>query len=150
MLKHLSLIFAPSAVRGQRFFSCRFLSFLVFWGLAPLWQASGLSYLPQVINYSVNEYKAGNQNWAVTQDKSGLLYFGNNRGLLQFDGIRWTLYPLPNRLPVRSVYAAPDGRLYVLRTRIFQAILLNDSFSASCYSKNTLRAIPLRNRLPLK
>lgn len=113
MLKHLSLFFAPSAARGQRFFSCRFLSFLLFWGLAPLWQASGLSYLPQVINYSVNEYKAGNQNWAVTQDKSGLLYFGNNRGLLQFDGIRWTLYPLPNRLPVRSVYAAPDGRLYV-------------------------------------
>lgn len=113
MLKHLSLFFAPSAARGQRFFPCCFLSFLVFLGLAPLLRASGLSYLPQVINYSVNEYKAGNQNWAVTQDKSGLLYFGNNRGLLQFDGIRWTLYPLPNRLPVRSVYAAPDGRLYV-------------------------------------
>lgn len=111
MLKHLSLCFASSA--AHTFPSIVFLSFLIFSGPARAQGPAALVYLPQVINYSVNEYKAGNQNWAVTQDKSGLLYFGNNRGLLQFDGIRWTLYPLPNRVPVRSVYAAPDGRLYV-------------------------------------
>lgn len=70
-------------------------------------------YIPQVTNYSVNDYKAGNQNWAVAQDKQGIIYFGNSRGLLQFDGIRWTLYKLPNNTAVRSVYVADSGRIYV-------------------------------------
>lgn len=74
---------------------------------------NAVSYIPQVTNYSVNDYKAGNQNWAVAQDKQGIIYFGNNRGLLQFDGIRWTLYKLPNNIAVRSVYAADSGRIYV-------------------------------------
>lgn len=76
-------------------------------------EAVHVPYIPQVINYSVNDYNAGNQNWAVSQGVDGKMYFGNNRGLLQFDGIRWNLYKLPNNIAVRSVYVAPDGRIYV-------------------------------------
>lgn len=75
--------------------------------------ATFVPYIPQVINYSVGNYKAGNQNWAVAQASNGFMYFGNNRGLLQFDGIRWSLYKLPNSIVVRSVYIAQDGRIYV-------------------------------------
>lgn len=76
-------------------------------------EAVSVPYIPQVINYSVNDYKAGNQNWGVAQAANGTMYFGNNRGLLQFDGIRWTLYKLPNNILVRSVHIATDGRIYV-------------------------------------
>ena len=41
-------------------------------------------YIPKIINYSVSDYKAGNQNWAVSQGPGGKMYIGNNRGLLVF------------------------------------------------------------------
>lgn len=113
MIKQLSLFSVLFASIGPGRLRRCFLSLLTFFCLVPAVPGAALTYLPQVINYSVNEYKAGNQNWAVTQDKAGLIYFGNNRGLLQFDGVRWTLYTLPNHIAVRSVYAADDGRLYV-------------------------------------
>ena len=35
-------------------------------------------YIPKIINYSVSDYKAGNQNWAVSQGPGGKMYIGNN------------------------------------------------------------------------
>jgi len=64
-------------------------------------------------NYLPQTYNAGSQNWSVTQDKRGVMYFGNNKGLLEFDGSRWRLYPIPSGEVVRSVHAGKDGRLYV-------------------------------------
>jgi DNA-binding CsgD family transcriptional regulator len=68
---------------------------------------------PRIINYTVNDYKAGNQNWSVTQDREGRIYFGNNKGVLEFDGLRWVLYTLPNNDIVRCVYYSNDNKLYV-------------------------------------
>jgi ligand-binding sensor domain-containing protein/DNA-binding CsgD family transcriptional regulator len=68
---------------------------------------------PFITNYSRNDFKAGQQSWMIDQAPDGRIYFANNDGLLEFDGINWDLYPLPNRIIVRSVYAAPDGRIYV-------------------------------------
>jgi DNA-binding CsgD family transcriptional regulator len=80
---------------------------------AALWAADIKSVgVPYVRNYSKNTYLAGNQNWAVTKDKKGIMYFGNSEGLLSFDGRYWQLYPLPNKLIVRSVAADTDGRVY--------------------------------------
>lgn len=93
----------------QLFFCFIGLLLLAFQAMA----APRIPYIPQVVNYSVSEYKAGNQNWAVAQGADGLMYFGNNRGLLQFDGIRWKLYPLPNNIAVRSVYITAANRIYV-------------------------------------
>lgn len=75
--------------------------------------ASAIPYIPKIINYSVNDYKAGNQNWSVAQGKDGKIYFGNNRGLLVHDGTRWKLYPSFRHTPIRSVYVSPDNRIYV-------------------------------------
>lgn len=41
------------------------------------------------------------------------MYFGNNSGLLRYDGSRWKLFPLPASGIVRAVYVASDGRIYV-------------------------------------
>ncbi len=68
---------------------------------------------PEVINYTNNVYNAGLQNWDIGQDKNGIMYFANNEGLLSFDGINWTLYPLPNKTVVRSVEVGKDNRIYV-------------------------------------
>lgn len=69
--------------------------------------------LPHIINYNNTTYKGGRQNWSIAQDKDGILYFGNNEGLLTFDGRYWQLYPLPNATVVRSVCIADDGTIYV-------------------------------------
>lgn len=68
--------------------------------------------LPFIQNYSRETYKAGTQNWDITQDDKGFMYFANNQGLLRYDGSNWDLYTLPNKSVVRSLLFS-DGRLYV-------------------------------------
>ncbi|MCR6722602.1 MAG: hypothetical protein NVV59_20430 [Chitinophagaceae bacterium] len=64
--------------------------------------------VPQIVNYNKQSYGAGSQNWNITQDETGILYFANNDGLLSFDGTYWRIYPLPNKTIVRSVLAVGD------------------------------------------
>ncbi len=49
----------------------------------------------------------------IKQDGRGLMYFGNNKGLLQFDGRDWITIRLPNQTIVRSFAFAPDGKYYL-------------------------------------
>lgn len=74
---------------------------------------AGPSYVPKIQNYSVSDYSGGNQNWAITQGRSGEIYVGNNRGFLSYDGSRWTMRALPNHIGLRSVCEASDGKVYV-------------------------------------
>lgn len=94
----------------RRFVISLFLLLLLF---LHAWGGAAITYIPPVKNYSVSEYNAGNQNWAVAQGKNGWIFVGNNRGLLSYDGIRWQLHKLPNNNAVRSIYVAPDGCIYV-------------------------------------
>jgi len=69
-------------------------------------------YTPYFQNYSLSEYNAGNQNWGVSKSDEGKLYVANDKGLLEFDGIKWTLFQMPNKTTVRSVLAY-DNKVYV-------------------------------------
>lgn len=69
--------------------------------------------IPNITNYSQREYNASTQNWAALQDKRGVLYFGNNSGLLEFDGIRWRLIEMPNTSVVRSIATDQSGVIYI-------------------------------------
>ena len=69
--------------------------------------------VPYVQNYTKALYQSGNQNWSVTRDEHGIMYFGNAEGLLAFDGKYWQLYHMPNGLIVRSVAANGKGKVYV-------------------------------------
>ncbi|MBB1286759.1 transcriptional regulator [Flavisolibacter sp. BT320] len=69
--------------------------------------------LPAILNYKKLVYGGGTQNWKITQDAKGILYFANNEGLLSFDGTFWKLYPLPNKTIVRSTGIDKEGRIYV-------------------------------------
>ena len=68
---------------------------------------------PQIKNFGPKDYNAELQNWAIDQDKNGVMYFGNNMGLLEYDGVNWELYKLPNNSVLRSISIAKDGRIFV-------------------------------------
>ncbi len=68
--------------------------------------------VPEIINFSKEEYASGNQNWKIRQNKDGLIYVANNDGLLCYDGNQWTLYPLPGKKQLRSI-ELNNGRIYI-------------------------------------
>ncbi|HEX4228598.1 MAG TPA: adenylate/guanylate cyclase domain-containing protein [Bryobacteraceae bacterium] len=63
--------------------------------------------------YSAKDYSANIQNWSAVQDSAGTLHFGNNDGILSYDGVNWKLIPLPNRSVAQSLALAPNGTVYV-------------------------------------
>ncbi len=67
--------------------------------------------MPGIRNFSRAEYKGGTQNWAVAQAANGMLYFGNNNGLVEYDGIHWTVYQ-DMGLVIRSLFI-DENRIYV-------------------------------------
>lgn len=69
--------------------------------------------LPLLKNFKPKDYGGGTQNWAMLQDKDGLIYVGNNVGVLQYDGLHWRTIPVANQSVVRSLAQGNDGRIYV-------------------------------------
>ncbi|MFN3848923.1 MAG: hypothetical protein ACK4NY_05825 [Spirosomataceae bacterium] len=62
-------------------------------------------------NFSVQNYNAHRQNWSISQSrKSNLLYVGNSKGLLEYDGNSWKLYPFHQI--IRSVMVDKNGTIY--------------------------------------
>ncbi|HEX6169220.1 MAG TPA: GAF domain-containing protein [Chitinophagaceae bacterium] len=45
--------------------------------------------LPFITNYSPKNYKAFPQVWSVLEDESGIMYFGTQNDLLEYDGVKW-------------------------------------------------------------
>lgn len=68
---------------------------------------------PFLRNYTVRDYKAYHQNWACAQDSAGIMYFANNNGILEFDGVEWDLCPVANRSTVRALAVDAENTLYV-------------------------------------
>lgn len=68
---------------------------------------------PPITNFSKSEFEAGTQNWSIAQDENGIVYFGNNKGLLLFNGKTWQTYPLPNFTIARSINITNPVKVYV-------------------------------------
>lgn len=68
---------------------------------------------PSVHNHTPREYNSTAQNWAVAQDDRGIMYFGNNRGVLEYDGSSWRLIQVGNQSLVRALAKGPKGRIFV-------------------------------------
>ena len=66
---------------------------------------------PPVMAYNPDAYNAQNQNWSISQTSDQTMYFANNSGLLEYDGMNWKLYPVPDSSIVRSVKAI-DNLIY--------------------------------------
>lgn len=64
--------------------------------------------LPPINTYTTKIYKAENQNWDISQSNNKFIYAANNKGLLEFNGADWQLYPTPNKTIMRSVKVLKD------------------------------------------
>ena len=68
--------------------------------------------IPNTLNFHPSEINIGTQTWMIDFSKEGMAYFANNDGVVEFDGKRWSKYPLPGNIIVRCVMASSDGRIY--------------------------------------
>ena len=73
---------------------------------------SEAQYTPLIQNYPPEQYGADNQNWAIEQSNSGMLFVANQSRVLLFDGNRWESVFVPNAQNIRSIKVVED-RLYV-------------------------------------
>ncbi|MFT2010581.1 two-component regulator propeller domain-containing protein [Pontibacter sp. 13R65] len=78
-----------------------------------LWAQVKNEGIPTIRNYTQKDYRAASQNWAIVQDHRGVMYFGNNAGILEFDGSNWNIIALTNKTNVRSLAIDKKGRIYV-------------------------------------
>ena len=67
--------------------------------------------LPPIETYSPKQYNGENQNWDISQSNEKYIYVANDKGLLEFNGSMWQLYPSPNKTIMRSVNVVGD-RIY--------------------------------------
>jgi len=72
---------------------------------------SGQQLLPPIQNYQLLDYKGGSKNWDVSVNDNGELFVANNKGLLHYNGEKWTLNKLPNNTIIRSVESIGE-RIY--------------------------------------
>ena len=64
--------------------------------------------LPPIEVFYPDEYGGENQNWSISQSNKKYIYVANDRGLLEFNGAKWQLYPSPNNTIMRSVTVIDD------------------------------------------
>ena len=67
--------------------------------------------LPPIQNFYPEDYHGENQNWDISQATDKRIYVANSKGLVEFNGASWTLYPSPNETIMRSVKVVGD-RVY--------------------------------------
>jgi signal transduction histidine kinase/DNA-binding response OmpR family regulator len=84
-----------------------FLFILRFWGLC-----TGFDGFKPVRNYSAEEYGQHERNYAVVQDRRGIIYVGNAGALMEYDGVSWRTMHIPN-YTVRSLALDSKGTVYV-------------------------------------
>lgn len=75
-------------------------------------QGISQNFIPIVTQYSKTDYKAGSQNWSVCQDTNKLMFFGNNEGLLSFNGNNFNLIKMPRNQAARSIYIDKNNTIY--------------------------------------
>ncbi len=88
----------------------RFLSAVVVAGLSLLGQ--GDQGAPLIWGFGPEQYGGQVQCWGAVQDRRGLLYVANSAGVIEYDGVRWTLIPVPALARVRTVVQGPDGFIW--------------------------------------
>src|SRR6266567_3911382 len=80
---------------------------------APARAAEREAGLPFLRNYAPKDYGQQAKNWAIAQDPRGVIYIGNNDGVLIYDGARWQTVRVPNRSAVHSLDVDASGTVYV-------------------------------------
>ena len=69
--------------------------------------------IPYMQHYEAKDYDARPDNQSLLQGDNGLMYFGNGKGVLEFDGIDWRLIQLPNQGLAMTMTKNADGKIFV-------------------------------------
>ena len=89
-------------------------TFIVYFCLVSLLYSGDERGSIPVVNYpSSGEYRADRDAWGTIRSRSGLMYFANSEGVLQYNGVTWKLIRLPHRTSVQSIAMDREGRIMV-------------------------------------
>lgn len=80
---------------------------------------------PFIENFSPKDYKHENQNFSIIQDTTGVMYFGNLDGVMQFDGQSWRMMPFKGK-PYLSILE--NGRMFVGGYQSFGELINTSDF----------------------
>ena len=72
-----------------------------------------LHFTPRLTNFTGLDFKANEQFYDMVEGEDGMLYFGNNDGVLIYDGERWQKVVLPNNSAATSLVKSNKGDIYV-------------------------------------
>jgi len=67
----------------------------------------------EITNYTSFDYSWEEQNFAITNDNRGVMYFGNNKGILEYDGKNWKKILTTNNIYIRVLAKNDKGIVYV-------------------------------------
>ena len=73
---------------------------------------------PPINIFNPEDYGADSQNWSISQSEDRYIYVANNKGLLEYNGSKWNLYPSPNETILRCVKVV-DSLIYTGRYHQF-------------------------------
>lgn len=85
--------------------------FLIFSGTLQGQHLSGG--LPFFTNYHPSDYKGYSQNWAITSNSKGLLFFANGDGVMLYNGRSWSKILLNNNATPSSFYCDENDLIWV-------------------------------------
>ncbi|HEV8043164.1 MAG TPA: GAF domain-containing protein [Bryobacteraceae bacterium] len=68
--------------------------------------------LPVLRNYPIRATNGGSQIWTAVQDRRGVLYFGIEKAVLEYDGVTWRRIPVPSSV-VRSSAVDGAGKIWI-------------------------------------
>ena len=70
--------------------------------------------IPLIRNYTTQITQGSEQNWCITKDNFGNLYFGNqDRGVIRYDGTKWSKIKIGNNPRIYSLESDSRGIVYV-------------------------------------
>ncbi len=64
--------------------------------------------IPFIKNHTYKEYEGHTQNFAIDQNKDGIMFFGNFEGLLVYDGVEWNKIITEKNTKINSLKAEED------------------------------------------
>jgi len=100
---------------------------------------------PLIRNYNTEEFERNPQIWAISQDQRGVMYFGDVKGLLEYDGTSWRRYTIHNNSIVRSIDIDSLGVIYVGANNEFGCFTPNSNGSLKYKSFNHLLPDSIKN-----
>ena len=107
-------------------------------------QGKGKSFLQ---NYVQKEYKGHAQNWAMIQDKRGIIYIANGNGVMEYDGNNWNITKLPGDATARSLAVNDDGVLFVGTSTSFGYMSVDEQGNSYYKRLDTLLPDSLQDKI---